>query len=62
MDAQKAASWSHGTLGVGVDLARAVWRKQEFTLSSQVRPLTEAERFATHELGPPDRVSRNVWS
>ena len=62
LDGQTTASWSYGTIGVGVDLARTVWPKQKFTFSSQVRPLVEAESSASYELGPPDRVSRNVLS
>ena len=62
LDAQKA-SWSYGMIGVGADLARTVWPKQdEFLFSSQQRPLMEAEGFATYELGPPNRVPKSVLS
>lgn len=61
LDAQKA-TWSYGTIGVGVDLARTVWPEQEFLFSSQQKSLIEAEGRATHELGPPNRVPRNILS
>jgi hypothetical protein len=59
LDVRKA-SWSYGTIGVGVDLARTVWPKQEFLFSSQQRSLVEAEGFATHELGPPNRAPKTI--
>jgi hypothetical protein len=61
LEARKA-TWSYGTIGVGTDLARTVWPEQTFLFSSQQKPLLEAEGLALHDLGPPNRVSRNVLS
>jgi hypothetical protein len=61
LDAQKS-TWSYGTIGFGVDLARTVWPEQEFLFSSQQKPLIEAQGQAIYDLGPPNRVTRNILS
>ena len=58
-DAQKV-TWSYGTIGCGVELARTVWPEHEFLFSSQQKSVLETEGQAVHDLGPPNRVPRNI--
>jgi hypothetical protein len=54
------ATWSYGTMGFGVDLARTVWPEQDFRFHSQQKPLTEVQGQALHDLGPPNRVAKDI--
>jgi hypothetical protein len=60
LDAQKA-TWSYGTIGFGVDLARTVWPEQEFLFSSQQKPVIETQGHQKYFIPAPSRLPDDRW-